>query len=58
MFGADESLSEPPSEELGLIILSGGCTDEAVGRLVLASALVVPGIVLTTVGLWLRRPLG
>ena len=57
LFGADASLSVPPSEEFGPLIVAYGCTDKAVGRLVLAGAFVVPGIVLSAVGVWLRcRP--
>lgn len=54
LFGADASLSDPPSDEFGPAIIPYGCADEAVGRLVLASALVVPGILLTAIGLWLN----
>jgi hypothetical protein len=57
LFGAEASLDDAPSPELGIGVVVVGCTDDAVGRLLLSGALVVAGISTTAVGLWLRsRP--
>jgi uncharacterized metal-binding protein len=50
--GGDASLSDVPANGRDVLVVSDGCTDEAVGRLVLAGVLFPVGIIMTTLGLW------
>jgi hypothetical protein len=52
LLGADASLPRAPADGLGLHV-AVGCTDDAVGRLMLACVLYLVGIAITAVGLWL-----
>jgi hypothetical protein len=57
LLGADASLPRAPADGLGLHV-AVGCTDDAVGRLMLACVLYLVGIAITAVGLWLGwRPM-